>query len=107
MKLFIAGLSTETNSFSPLPTGMLSFTEGSIHHGDATQDVQHYWTGPLFIWRDRAEALRDPLFWMMVPAMLGPGAFATAFFFHQVLLADIKGWSHVELVALFVRPTAG
>ncbi len=51
-------------------------------------------------WR-RAEALRDPLFWLMVPAMLGPGAFATAFFFHQVHLADIKGWSHVELVALF------
>ena len=57
MKLFIAGLSTETNSFSPIPTGMASFIEGSIHHGDATQDVQHYWTGPMFIWRERAEEL--------------------------------------------------
>lgn len=57
MKLFIAGLSTETNSFSPIPTGMASFLEGSVHHGNATQDVQHYWTGPMFIWRERAEEL--------------------------------------------------
>lgn len=57
MKLFIAGLSTETNSFSPLPTGMLSFEEGSIHHGDATHDAVQYWTGPLHVWRAQAEAL--------------------------------------------------
>lgn len=56
MKIFIAGLSTETNSFSPLPTGILSFEEGSIHHGNATQDPVQYWTGPLHIWRARAEA---------------------------------------------------
>jgi microcystin degradation protein MlrC len=57
MKLFIAGLSTETNSFSPLPTGALSFQEGSIHHGDATKQPVQYWTGPLHVWRDKAEAL--------------------------------------------------
>ena len=57
MKLFIAGLSTETNSFSPLPTGMLSFEDGSIHHGDATKDAPMYWTGPLHIWRNNAEGL--------------------------------------------------
>ena len=51
-------------------------------------------------WR-RAEALRHPLFWCMVPAVLGPSAFITAFFFHQVHLAGIKGWSHVEFVAFF------
>ena len=56
MKLFIAGLSTETNSFSPLPTGMLGFAEGSIHHGDATRDKVQYWTGPLHLWRREAEA---------------------------------------------------
>lgn len=57
MKLFIAGLSTETNSFSPLPTGMASFEEGSIHHGDATRDAPLYWTAPLHLWREQAEAL--------------------------------------------------
>lgn len=49
----------------------------------------------------RGEALRSPLFWVMVPAVLGPSAFNTALFFHQVHLAEIKGWSHMELVSFF------
>ena len=51
-------------------------------------------------WR-RREALRHPLFWTLVPSVLGPSAFVTAFFFHQVHFAEIKGWSHVQLVAFF------
>jgi microcystin degradation protein MlrC len=54
MKVFIAGLSTETNSFSPLPTGMLSFEETIIHHGNATADPVQYWTAPLHIWKNRS-----------------------------------------------------
>lgn len=54
----------------------------------------------------RMQALRSPLFWFMVPALLGPSAFNTAFFFHQVHYADIKGWAHLELVALFPFYTA-
>lgn len=50
---------------------------------------------------NRAEALRHPLFWFMVPALLGPSAFNTAFFFQQVHFAEVKGLAHVELVALF------
>ncbi len=49
----------------------------------------------------RKEAIFHPLFWFMAPALLGPSAFITAFFFHQVHLADTKGWQHIELVALF------
>ena len=51
-------------------------------------------------WTRRA-ALHHPLFWLMVPALLGPSAFNTAFFFHQVYFAEIKGWSHLSLVSLF------
>ena len=54
----------------------------------------------------RRETMLHPLFWMMVPAILGPAAFNTAFFFHQVHFAEIKGWSHVELVAFFPVYTA-
>ncbi len=53
----------------------------------------HHWT--------RRQALRHPLFWTLIPAILGPSAFVTALFFHQVHLADIKGWSHIQLVSLF------
>ncbi|MEL6806256.1 MAG: MFS transporter [Pseudomonadota bacterium] len=49
----------------------------------------------------RASALRHPLFWFMVPAILGPSAFNTAFFFHQVYFAELKGWTHLSLVSLF------
>ncbi|MEP1962691.1 MFS transporter [Tateyamaria sp.] len=49
----------------------------------------------------RKKALRHPLFWFMTPALLGPSAFNTAFFFNQVYFADIKGWSHLSLVTLF------
>ncbi|WP_223421864.1 MFS transporter [Tateyamaria pelophila] len=49
----------------------------------------------------RRTTLHNPLFWFMVPAILGPSAFNTAFFFHQVYFAEIKGWSHLSLVSLF------
>ena len=49
----------------------------------------------------RGRAMRHWLFWMLVPALLGPPAFITVFFFQQVHLAEVKGWAHVELVALF------
>ncbi|EEX09039.1 major facilitator superfamily protein [Ruegeria lacuscaerulensis ITI-1157] len=59
----------------------------------ATGMAGRHWT--------RSETLRNPLLWFMAPALLGPSAFITAFFFHQVHLAQIKGWAHLQLVALF------
>lgn len=49
----------------------------------------------------RREALHHYLFWFMIPALLGPSAFNTAFFFHQVHIAEVKRIAHVELVAMF------
>ena len=49
----------------------------------------------------RAQALKHPLFWFLVPSILGPSACTTAFFFHQVHLAEIKGWTHLEFVSWF------
>jgi len=56
---------------------------------DASQGVhrprQRQWT--------RAEVLRDPRFYMVVPAALAPSFFFTGFFFHQVHLVETKGWA--------------
>ncbi|EAP77983.1 MFS transporter [Roseovarius nubinhibens] len=49
----------------------------------------------------RRNALKHWLFWLMIPALLGPSAFNTAFFFHQVHFAEIKQLSHLQLVAYF------
>jgi len=49
----------------------------------------------------RKDLLKHPLFWFMVPALLGPSAFNTAFFFQQAQFAEIKGWEHLQLVSYF------
>lgn len=54
----------------------------------------------------RNQTLRHFLFWFMIPALLGPAAFNTAFFFHQVHFAEVKAIPHVELVAMFPFYTA-
>ncbi|KQI73566.1 MFS transporter [Loktanella sp. 5RATIMAR09] len=54
----------------------------------------------------RSEALRHPLFWAMVPAVMSFSGFGTAFWFHQVHFAEIKGWSHLALVSVFPLGTA-
>ena len=54
----------------------------------------------------RNQALKHPLFWFMMPAFLGQSAFNTAFFFLQVHFAEIKGWDHLQLVAMFPVYTA-
>ena len=55
MKVFIAGFDTETNTFSPVPTGYQSFAERFIAHGDATKQEPNYCSAQLHVWRRRAE----------------------------------------------------
>lgn len=56
MKIFIAGIDTETNTFSPFPTGYQTFAENFIAHGDATRREANYFSTQLHVWRRRAEA---------------------------------------------------
>ncbi|WP_187428484.1 hypothetical protein ROLI_044020 [Roseobacter fucihabitans] len=48
----------------------------------------------------RRELLHHPLFYCLIPLILGPAAFGTALFFHQVHLTEVKGWSLGSYVAL-------
>jgi MFS family permease len=58
----------------------------------------HFW--------NRFEMIKHPLFWCMVPSILGPSAFNTAFFFHQVHFTEIKDISLVTFVAQLPLYTA-
>lgn len=49
----------------------------------------------------RLDALKHPIFWAMAPAVMSFSGFGTAFWFHQVHFAEIKGWTHLSLVAVF------
>ncbi len=69
-------------------------TPQSLSEGNASSGMDgRHWT--------RGDMLRHPLFWFVLPSILGPSAFVTALFFQQVHLADVKGWAHVGFVALF------
>ncbi|UWR26370.1 MFS transporter [Sulfitobacter sp. S223] len=62
---------------------------------DGTQSVgmcTQHWT--------RGQMLRHPLFYILIPLVLGPSAWGTALFFQQVHLTEVKGWSLVSYVAL-------
>lgn len=54
----------------------------------------------------RAEAIRQPVFLATIPALLAFPALGTAFWFHQVHFAAVKGWDHLALVAVFPLGTA-
>ena len=49
----------------------------------------------------RGEVIRHPVFWLLIPALIGPPTWGTALFFQQVHLTEVKGWSLVAYTALF------
>jgi microcystin degradation protein MlrC len=54
MKVFIAGLATETNSFSPIPTGRLAFEDAFVSR-KATAEPANLFSAPCHEWRRMAE----------------------------------------------------
>jgi len=49
----------------------------------------------------RAEVIRDPLFWLVVAGVLAPAFIGTSVFFHQVHLAETKGWPTTLVASAF------
>ena len=91
MKVLIAGLATETNSFSPIPTGLLAF-EDSFVSRSATQQSPNLFSAPLHEWRALAEArgwtVTESLAAFAQPA--GPTIRATYEAFRDEILTDIQ-----------------
>ena len=55
--LFMATLSTETNTFAPMPTGLQAYHDYFYREGTATQEPPTLMTEALHKWRAGAEAL--------------------------------------------------
>lgn len=55
MRIFAAGIGTETNSFSPIPTGIDSFREYLWFEPGTHPAEAHFFTGPLVAARARAQ----------------------------------------------------
>lgn len=52
-------------------------------------------------WR-RRDVLRHPVFYALMPAIMGPPLIVTALFFHQVPVAEAKGWGLDWLASSFL-----
>ena len=101
-KLFLACLSTETNTFSPLPTARSGYEAYCLHYGTATQAPANLMTESLHLWRAEAEALG----WDIVESLTAiaePAGLTTATTyrsFKNTILADIDAAGGADVVLL-------
>jgi microcystin degradation protein MlrC len=102
MRIFLAGLDTETNTFSPIPTGYEAFCEVCIAHGDATSKPLNCCSAQLWVWRRLAEARG----WEVIESLCAvaePGGVTTGSVyegFRTEILSDLKAAGKVDAVFL-------
>lgn len=102
VRLFTACLGTETNSFSPIPTGMGLFGRTMlVRNGEHGERISLFGL-PLRVWRERAEkngwSVAEGLAAFAVPA--GNTTRATHEALRDEILADLKAAMPVDLVLL-------
>ncbi len=101
MKLFMASLATETNSFSPIPTGWSGFHE-NLHTKEASRGEAGLYAAAVSIWRNRAETLG----WDVVEGLstyaqpAGPTVRAVYETMRDDILADLQAAMPVDVVLL-------
>lgn len=102
MKLFIAGLDTETNTFSPMQTGLEAFRENLIAYGDATSRPLNCCSSQMSVWRKAAQEKA----WCVVESLCAvaePGGRTTRAVyesFRATILGDLKAAMPVDAVML-------
>lgn len=101
MKLFMASLATETNSFSPIPTGWSGFRE-HLYTKQASRGEAGLYAAAVTVWRRRAEALgwevTEGLSTYAQPA--GPTVRAVYESLRDDILADLMAAMPVDVVLL-------
>lgn len=102
MRVFIACLGTETNTFSPLPTGLETFEERMLFRGDATQRTPNLFSEPMHVWRKLAEADGHEVVEGLA-AFAEPAGLTVGSVFEQLrdeLVAGLKAAMPVDMVLL-------
>jgi microcystin degradation protein MlrC len=104
MRIFIATLGTETNTFSPLPTGRQTFEE-TLCLREASRRSTHFAAVPVATWRRLAEAqghtVIESLSAFAQPG--GPTVRAVYEGFREEILADLRAADPVDAVLLFLH----
>lgn len=102
MRTFIACLGTETNSFSPMPTGLATFQENMLYHGDATRHTATTFSLPLHVWRKRTEERQGQVVESLA-AFAQPAGLTVRSVYESLrdeILADLKKALPVDIVLL-------
>lgn len=102
MKVFIACLGTETNTFSPLPTAEGGFREWMLYRGDATRRPENLFSAPLHVWRRAAESQQAEVAESLSAFAQPAGVTVRKVYegFRDEILADLKAAMPVDLVLL-------
>ncbi len=102
MKVFIACLGTETNTFVPFPTGRRNFEESGVFHGDVTKHTPNLFSAPMHVWRRRAEErgwrVIESLYAFAQPA--GVTVRSVYEGYRDEILADLKKALPIDIVLL-------
>ncbi len=106
MRVFVAGLITETNTFAPWPTGIQGFSEEGPFHGDATTRGKETEVGVLAAgWRDlcreRGYEFVESLFAHAQPS--GKTVQSVYETYRDEILADLKAKGPFDVVLLFLH----
>ena len=102
VKVFIACLGTETNTFSNLPTGWKTFEETMLFYGDATDNEPNTFSLPLHIWRKRSEERNYEVI-ESVAAFAQPGGKTLDSVYEDLrdkVLSDLRSAGEVDIVLL-------
>lgn len=102
MRIFIGGLATETNTFSPLPTGQAAFEEAGILRGNATRQPPRFFTAPLHEWRRLGEAEGHTIIEGLMSAAQPAGRTVRKVYeaLRDELLGDLRAALPVDMVLL-------
>lgn len=102
MRIFTAGIATETNTFAPLPTGLASFREGGYYPAGSHPPHLTLFSGPLWAARQRAAEQG----WTVVEGLVAhaqPGGVTTRHAWETLrdeLLSDLRAALPVQVVLL-------
>jgi len=105
MRIFIATLGTETNTFASFPTGIEDFHDCFWNEGDIASAMPSPWSGPGQTWLKRAEAegwaVVQSLFAFANPA--GPTTKPAYESMRDRILGDLKAAGPVDAVLMFLH----
>jgi microcystin degradation protein MlrC len=102
MRLFIAGMSTETNTFLPFPTGESGFARTLALGREASRAPDFTFNAPLIEWRRRAEAQGHTVIESLFAAAHPSGITVRAVYerIRDTILADLQAALPVDIVLL-------